>query len=287
MAWSPDVLALLELPRSFAHSTLHNLIVLGHEFAHIEERRRFFKREQFVKLLLDDLKVEGASASVAEKWLTEVLLDAVFARRYGPAASLVFSDYAQIVGAIRPYTATHPPASFRLRVMWNVLSSAGFFKNSRPTGSATRELIAELSKHETMGRRFKEDAPSSVREVAEKIEDGIPAILRRAEQFAPSAEAYLPDRLDVVDRLAEEFQRGVARSDRLSADLRSTTETVADLYNAAAGIRCTERLVDFARSIHHGVQTIGHSETTTAAIRLDELLARALEGVHLAQRWPT
>lgn len=286
VAWSPQLLVFIEIPRTYARATLHNLIVLGHESVHIEERYRFFRGEQFVKAVMDEVRIPASSGSLGEKWCTELLADAVFVRRFGPAALLVFADYAIAVGAIRPYTQTHPPGSFRLRLMWRVLQSAGLVELARAAGSPSSDVIAEVAHYERSGERFVDDA-GLYQEVATAIERGIPAFIRIAEQFAPVG-TYGPEHLDRVDELTEEFLRGVARSDVVDTDLNSTPVDIADLYNAAAAIRYTNRLDEFASRLGASTERPdGLGDVAAAVITLEELLLRAIEGVHVETGWPT
>ena len=90
-------------------------------------------------------------------------------------------------------------------------------------------------------------------------------------------------------RLADLLAGGVAPSDSVDDQLRSTPVELGDLFNAAAFVRWVPRLLEqLMQAMGVTTDSVPSPEQRRArALRqLDLLLARAIEGQRLRRGWP-
>lgn len=292
---APNWLSVFDIPRSFRRSTLAHVVVLGHELAHAEDQLedgRYTAPVIESLALPRDASEDETVVAMVEDWVTELFADTVAVRRFGPAAILAFADYARLVQAFQrdipaPLLMNsfrqHPVAEMRLGLMFDEFKTLGYGADCGPLTEPLRDWHV-LAKDVDAAP---EDARREFIRACEIIRPAFDRIREAARALVPIDAAYSPAHFTHAVELAEEFAEGLAPSDRLDPDLRSTPESIEDLYNAAAVVRFAPGYrARLASSL--GFDR-GNDDATRDALtirQLDELLARAIEGVRLARDWP-
>jgi len=293
----PQWITFLDIPRSFRDSMLTHVIVLGHELAHAEDQ---FADYGYTSPVVNGLELgrdtdDEIVAGLVENWVEELFADVAAVRRLGPAAIVLFAEYAtliQVLGASLPATlllkqcAEHPPAEVRLLLMFTELDELGYgdLGALQPAIDHWRSVAAE-------GTAPPPDAPLEFKRADEIIRSAFPAIRAAAKRLVSSkvySRAHFARALVLAERLAD----GVAPSDELTlvaGKIMSTGETVEDLYTAATVVRSsTEHRRRLAGQIPlpEGTNATDIASEALALRKLDELLARAVEGVRIWEDWP-
>lgn len=302
VSWRPPVMAFIEIPQALATATFLHLVGLGHELAHLEDdllqQQRYgvmmgaihkgaphqephgyvseaLKKVDFPKDAPEDF------VAIVERWSDELFADLVSVRRYGPAAAFALAELSELVAAYGVYQETHPPAEMRLSVMLTELRP--FLERRLPARALTKAAFDALRTEALSHQKLRSQAKPQYREIVKAVLDALPVLRKAAAKLVPTP--YKPDRLARIEALAGDLAAGIARSDTVQDDaLRTTTELVADLFNAAAVVRHSPGIVQLASAMT-GMPTPAPREVAAAMAKADRLLAHALAGVHLAEEW--
>jgi len=292
------LVSVFDIPRSFRYATLGQLLVIGHELAHAQDAVTNFGYRQAITnemQLPAESEADEAINALVVCWLDEVLADLASVRRFGPAAVLVFAEYARLVQAygyeiprvvwVREF-AEHPPAEVRLHFMFRALDAL------RIGADALAEIAPALAAWKRLadvGSVVPGDALPELAAADGLVRGVFSRIQAQAASLVPAHQAYTEAGFARARVLAEQFAEGLAPSDRIDDDLRSTPVDLADLFNAAAIVRWSPRLLDQLMTTM-GVMTdeaLSDEHRRARALRqLDELLARAIEGQRLRRAWP-
>lgn len=300
----PRLVSVFEIPRSFRDAMLTQLVVVGHELTHAQHALADFSYRETITAGMevpDDLEPNDLIEGVFPNWLEEIFADITSVRRMGPAAILVWAEYARLVGAYGAdipaviweyHFDSHPPAEVRLHFMFRALERLNL---RREDLGELVPALAEWRRIAERGASAPEDAPAKLKMADGLVRGAFERIYAQAVSLVPPDVAYTSDSLARSRALAEQFADGIAPSDRLGVGdslgegLRSQPLELPDLYNAAALVRWVPRLLDRL------IQTMGLADDDTLAPedkraralgQLDELLARAIEGLRVRKRWP-
>jgi hypothetical protein len=295
----PQWLTFLDIPRSFRDSMLTHVIVLGHELAHAEDQ---FANYDYSASVVNGLDLgreadDEVVAGLVENWVEELFADVAAVRRLGPAAIVLFGEYAGLIQVLGPslpptlllqHCREHPLAELRLMVMFEELDALDYgidFGELQPALDHWRALAAR-------GSAAPADAPAEFTRADAIIRTAFPQIRAAAQRLIPT-KVYSRVGLARALELAKILALGVAPSDRLTLDAEgrivSTGETVEDLFTAATIVRANGA---YRRQLADQIPmpdeaTLSDVGREAIALRkLDELLARAVEGVRLWEDWP-
>lgn len=287
VTWRPHVLAFIEIPHTLARSTFLHLIALGHELAHlqdelVEQRQAVGDQHGHVARALLEITIpQDVPANRVEQWADELFADIVSVRRYGPAAAFALAEFSELMSAFQSYTESHPPSDLRMSVVVEELKP--FLGRKRSGQPLTRAAYRALDSYKLSARQMRALAPAEYRGVVETVLKALPALRKAAGALAPNV--YSAQGGVRVEELAVDFARGIARSDQIKdANLQTTPETVADLFNAVAVVRHSSGARTLATAMT-GRSSPTEREVAAALSKLDDLLAHSLAGVHLAQEW--
>jgi hypothetical protein len=290
----PWLVSIFTIPRSFRDATLSQILVIGHELAHAQDTVASFSNREAIT---EEIQFPAGSdtdqvRALVVAWIDEVLADLASVRRFGPAAVLVFAEYARLVEAYgydiprvlwgRTF-AEHPPAEVRLHFMFRALETLRM--------TEVGELGPALEAWKTVanaGAALPADALADAKLADRLVREAFPRIQAQAASLVPAHQAYTEAGFTRARELAERLAKGVAPSDRVDQGLKSTAVELADLYNAAALVRWVPRLLDeLIKNMGLTGSPLTTEQRQARAVRqLDDLLARAIEGERIHRAWP-
>jgi len=292
------LVSVFEIPRSFRYATLGQLLVIGHELAHAQDAITNFS---YREAITDELRLPAESdldeeiSALVIPWLDEVLADLASVRRFGPAAVLVFAEYARFVQAYgqsiplilwgRAFVE-HPPAEVRLHLMFRALDELGIspevIGDLGPALDEWREIAAR-------GAAVPDGVSQALKAADRLLREAFARLQAQAASLVPPHQTYTDAGVRRARRLADLLAGGVAPSDSVDDQLRSTPVELGDLFNAAAFVRWVPRLLEqLMQAMGVTTDSVPSPEQRRArALRqLDLLLARAIEGQRLRRGWP-